>query len=182
MIRQSLRLEASRLHLATRCRSRSALALWRRCTCFFSSHLAGKRGRRDTQLLTDTLGIKECTWLASSRAEQEATLRKTVADDRDAQYPSACIQLIKIIKSVILVNNVRPTLSFQETAFCSPQHYEFASSVDRFIKFLNSKLRGTIISGLASQSSAKLIKTTERCAMNCNTSLNSSTCPVPLRM
>ena len=147
MIRQSLRLETSRLHLATRCRSP-----------FFSSHQAGKRGRRDTK----------CTWLASSRAEQEATLRKPVADDRDAQYRSACIQLIKIIKSVILVNNVRPTLSFQETALCSPHHYEFASSVDRFtvirdlsvIKF-NSKLRGTTISGLASQSLAELMLPTD---------------------
>ena len=51
------------------------------------------------------------------------------------------------------------SLTNWSAAFCSPQQYELASSVDRstvvrdqsVIKLLDGRLRGTIISGLASQ-------------------------------
>ena len=132
---------------------------------FFYSCQAGKRGRKDVQLLTDTPRCKECTWLAPSRDKQEVTLRKTVADNRDTGYLSACIKLIKIINSVILVNNVQ---------FCHSKKLELLSATPRarnvcwsfhchswqpVIKLFNSRLLGTIISVLPASRSPILVNT-----------------------
>ena len=131
--------------------------------------------------------MSECTWIAPSRAEQEVTLRKTVADNRDTRR-SACNKLIKIIKSVILLCLLAKVCHSTKLAL----------SVDRFTVIRNNPSSSSSTVNSSEQSSLVvdcqialqswstpnqcIRKTTERCAMNCNTTLNSSTCPVPLNL
>ena len=75
------------------------------------------------------------------------------------------------------------TATFRARNFCWSCHCHAWHSV---IKLFNNKLLGTIISVLSANRSAILIKTKplhpKAAVVNCSTTLNNSTCPVPLNL